>query len=114
MTISFKTLTSLTAVLPLLIAGCGGEAMAPDPIVENPNAEAFLDQVQRECGHLNLGSQPIGFLLSSSSDDTYFVDETTKLFAGRVSQEGYRDDINAFYPAGENEKALNCIFGQLR
>jgi hypothetical protein len=112
--IKLRRASILLTTLLLILAGCGGDVMAPDPIVENPNAEAFLDQVQKECGHLDLGSQPIGFLLSSSSDDTYFVDETTKLFAGRVSREAYSDDINSFYPAGKNEKALDCIFGQLR
>jgi len=111
MTISTR---ALFPALPLILAGCGGDVMAPDPIVENPDAEAFLEQVQKECGHLNIGSQPIGFLLSSSSDDTYFVDETTKLFASRVSQQAYSDDINSFYPAGSNQKALDCISGQLR
>ena len=48
-----------------------------------------------------------------SSDDTYFVDESSKLYFGRVDKENYSTDINAFYPGGTNQPTLDCIFAQL-
>jgi hypothetical protein len=52
-------------------------------------------------------------LLGMSSDDTYFADETSKLYFGRVEKDAYATDINAFYPTGTNQAALDCIFQQL-
>lgn len=48
-----------------------------------------------------------------NSDDTYFVDESSKLYFGRVSRDQYASDIDAFYPGGANQDALACIFDQL-
>ncbi len=102
---------SATALIgaSLALTGCGGGLMAP----EGPASNAFLDQVNSSCGKLNIGSQPIDYLLSGNSDDTYFIDETSKLSAGEIDQATYTSDINSFYPAGNNDRALQCIFEQL-
>lgn len=97
------------AITMLAITGCGGNLVAP----EGPESDAFLDQVQNSCGHFNIGTRPINYLLSVNSNDTYFIDETSKLSAGEIDQSTYASDINAFYPAGNNDSALNCIFEQL-
>ena len=97
------------AIAMLAITGCGGNLVAP----EGPESDAFLDQVQNSCGHFNIGARPINFLLSVNNNDTYFIDETSKLSAGEIDQSTYTSDINAFYPAGNNDGALNCIFKQL-
>lgn len=95
------------ASLMLLLAGCGGTLVAP----EGPASNAFLDQVDARCGKLNVGSQPIDFLLGTSSDDTTFLDETTKFGAGVIDAETYASDINSFYPAGDNRAAIECVTG---
>ena len=92
-----------------LLSGCGGNLVAPD----NPQTNAFLDKVNANCGHENIGIQPISYLLDNNSNDTYFIDETSKLAAGEIDKDTYRNDINSFYPAGANDNALECIFGQL-
>jgi hypothetical protein len=99
------------AMLALLmtLAGCGGGLVAP----EGPATNAFLDQVGSRCGKLSIGSQPISFLMDMNSNDVYFVDETSKLAAGEIDRATYASDINSFYPAGDNQAALDCIFDQL-
>lgn len=99
----------ITAGLLAALAGCGGSLVAP----EGPQTNAFLNKVDANCGKLNIGAQPIGYLLGANSDDTYFVDETSKLAAGRIDQSTYASDINAFYPAGDNSAALDCVFAQM-
>ena len=109
------TLLKKNVFLPSLIgaslslAGCGGGLMAP----EGPQSNAFLDQISDNCGKFNIGSQPIDYLLSANSNDTYFMDETGKLSAGEIDKATYTNDINSFYPVGNNDRAIQCIFEQL-
>jgi len=95
------------------LSGCGGNPALSDRLVEDPGAEAFLDSIQKNCGSLSVGAQELKYLLSMSSSDTYFIDETSKLYFGRVGKDAYATDINAFYPVGNNQPALDCIFSQL-
>ena len=101
--LSFATFASVA----LLLGGCGGSLVAP----EGPASNAFLNQVNARCGKLSLGSQPIDYLLNMSSDDTTFLDETTKLGAGIIDAETYANDINSFYPMGNNQAAIDCVIG---
>ncbi|MCF7989160.1 MAG: hypothetical protein K9M02_01830 [Thiohalocapsa sp.] len=101
--------TLIVAALLTALGGCGGDLVAP----EGPQTNAFLNKVDANCGKLTVGAQPIGYLLGANSNDTYFIDETSKLAAGRIDQSTYASDINAFYPAGDNASALTCIFAQL-
>lgn len=93
--------------LILLLSGCGGSLVAP----EGPASNAFLNKVNARCGKLSVGSQPINYLLDVSSDDTTFIDETTKLGAGIIDAETYASDINSFYPMGNNQAAIACVTG---
>jgi hypothetical protein len=95
------------------LTGCAGDPALSDRFVENKGAEAFLDRIEQNCGTLSVGNQQLKYLLSVNSDDTYFVDETSKLYFGRVEKDAYSTDINAFYPTGTNQAALDCIFQQL-
>jgi hypothetical protein len=101
--------TILPAVAAIALTGCGGNLVAPEGSASN----AFLDQVDANCGNLNIGSQPIRYLLSGQGNDTYFIDQTSKLSAGEIDRSTYTNDINSFYPAGANSRALDCIFAQL-
>ena len=94
------------------LAGCGARGFAPDALVENPGANAFLTQVGKQCGDLNMGTGTIAWVLESQ-DDPYFVDETTKLYFGDVSRAQYEDDLSSFYPVGEGSRAVACIYEQL-
>ena len=98
--------------LAAALAGCGKEGFVRDSVAEDPAANAFLTQVGKQCGNLNVGTGTINWLLQSQ-DDIYFVDLTTKLFLGDMTRAKYKDDINSFYPVGESSRAVECIFGQL-
>lgn len=105
------SLYSATIVVALvsLLAACGSDLVAPEGSASN----AFLDQVDQTCGSLSIGSSSIGYLLDQSGDDLTFLDETAKLFNGRVSPQQYRQMINSFYPAGSNDAAIDCVLAQL-
>jgi len=94
-------------VLAASLTGCGGNLVAP----EGPESNAFLDKVDARCGKLSVGSQPINYRLDMNSDDTTFLDETAKLGAGMIDAETYANDINSFYPMGNNQAAIDCVVG---
>ncbi len=98
--------------LAINFAGCGARGFAPDALVEDPGASAFLSQVRTACGNLNVGTATVAYLIQSQ-DDVYFVDETSKLYFGDVSRAQYADDISGFYPIGNSSKAVECIVQQL-
>jgi hypothetical protein len=106
-------LTQIPIILACL-SGCGGNLMAPDPIVENPEAEAFLNRVAEQCADKTIGRSSLNMLINQTQDeDAYFTDLTTKLYFGKVSHQQYASDINSFYPIGDNQAGLDCIFEQL-
>lgn len=96
----------------LAMAGCGTNGFSPDALIEDPGAEAFLDRIEKNCAKLSVGNQPLNWLLSTSSDDVTFIDVTSKFYFGQISPEQYQSNINAFYPTGTNQPALDCIFKQ--
>jgi len=103
------TAVLLLAGVVATLAGCGAGGFAQ----ESPGADAFLDRVQTNCGKYSVGRQPIGWLLDASSNDTTFVDATTKLFSGQFSRSDYQDFLASFYPAGTSQATLDCIYKQL-
>jgi hypothetical protein len=100
-------LSLVTVLSALLTSACGGTLIAP----EGPESNAFLDKVDQRCGKLSVGSQPIDYLLDINSNDTTFLDETTKFGAGRIDAQTYASDINSFYPTGDNTAAIACVVG---
>ncbi|EXJ11067.1 hypothetical protein [Imhoffiella purpurea] len=97
------------AFVALTLPGCGGDLVAP----EGGRSNAFLDRVAANCGKLNIGDQPIDYLLGVESNDVYFVDEASKLSAGEIDAATFSSDIDAFYPTGTNQRALDCILSQM-
>jgi len=95
-----------------LVAGCGNPVLS-DRIDENKGAEAFLDRVASKCGKLSVGNQQLDYLLDESSNDAFFIDESSKLYFRKVDRKAYSADINSFYPTDDNQPALDCIFEQL-
>lgn len=107
------------ALLPIVLAwlvlpGCGTDGFARDSVIENQGAEAFLDRIQSNCGKLSVGNQQLDWMLSQDTDDTVFVDITSKYYFGQIDAKQYRSNIEAFYPTGTNQPALDCIDAQLR
>ncbi|MFB1485779.1 MULTISPECIES: hypothetical protein [unclassified Thiocapsa] len=110
-----RTTLVMTGVVILALFGCGGNLVAPDSLIEKPGVEGFYNQIAAACGHLNLGNQPLNYVIniSNGDDNDYFLDETSKLYYGRIDRTTYATDINSFFPTGTNTPALNCIYAQL-
>ncbi|MFZ1575848.1 MAG: hypothetical protein WAT36_11555 [Chromatiaceae bacterium] len=107
--------TNLAVVLAVLaISGCGGSLVAPDSLDGDPGDDAFVDHLVRVCGKLDIGRQPLNYLVQVESGDANidFIDQTSKLYFGRIDRHTYASNINAFLP-GDNQPVLDCIFAQL-
>jgi hypothetical protein len=113
--IRVQTRLIIAGVVVLTVSGCGGNLVAPDSLIEKPGVEGFYNQIADACGHHSLGNQPLNYLIniSSGDDNDYFLDETSKLYYGRIDRTTYATDINGFFPTDTNTPALNCIYAQL-
>lgn len=112
---SNRTPLAALALLSLgVLVGCGGSLVAPDSLVEDPGDDAFVDQIVKACGKLELGQQPLNYLVQVETGDAniFFIDQTSKLYFGRIDRQGYASQINTFL-TGDNQNALKCIFAQL-
>lgn len=101
-------------VTVLLLTGCGGSLIAPDSLDESTGDEAFVNRIVKACGKLDLGRQPLNYLVQVETGDANidFIDQTSKLFYGRIDRQTYAGHLNTFLP-GDNQAALACIFDQL-
>ncbi len=107
--------STLAAVLvALALSGCGGTLVAPDSLDEAPGDEAFMDRIVQACGKLDIGRQPLNYLVQVESGDANieFLDETSKLYFGRIDRHTYASSINTFLP-GDNQPVLDCILAEL-
>ena len=106
--------TNLAVLAVLAISGCGGSLVAPDSLDEDPGDDAFVDRLVKACGKLDIGRQPLNYLVQVENGDEHinFIDQTSKLYFGRIDRQGYASNINTFLP-GDNQPVLNCIFTQL-
>ena len=81
------------------LAGC-----APDSWRYAPTFNDFLRQISRECHPSSIGMKQI----SNLNSDSFFVNQTSRLYHNRISTHQYVTAINGFFP-GNNAAALDCI-----
>ena len=102
----------LLAGLVLLAGGCAPDAMnnrAATPF------NAFVDQISRACAPIQLGQYQLANPLMGGAGGNsydYWLDRTSQLFYRRISPDGYRESLNAFFGAG-NDGTINCILANL-
>ena len=106
-----------TMLLTLLLGGCGQGLMAPDAWNENSGAEAYLDQIAKQCGDKTIGGSALRDLVNGFQNDQQqsdvFIDLTTKLYFGKASPSDYSDTINSLFPRGNNKEGLECVLSLL-
>ena len=90
-------------VLPLALSAC-----APDAWKANPNFDAFVNQVDRVCGKLNIGEPTVSELLNSSA---VFLDTTSRWDLGKISTADYIEGVMS-NGGGRESAGLKCIVAQ--
>ena len=79
-------------------------ACAPDSWRYAPTFNDFLSQIARECHPNSIGKMQISNLTS----DSFFVNQTSRLYHKSISPRQYVTALNGFFP-GNNAAALDCI-----
>lgn len=103
-----RSLRSGAAVLigGMLLAGCAPDAWKPDPPFQK-----FLNSVQNLCYYKVISSTTIGNLLQPSGSDnaSFFLDVTSRLYAGRISTEAWTDMVTSQLQANATDPGVECF-----
>jgi hypothetical protein len=83
----------------LVLAAC-----APDSWRYAPTFDDFLRRISQECHPNSIGKMQISNLTS----DSFFVNQTSRLYHKSISPRQYVTALNGFFP-GNNAAALDCI-----
>ena len=90
--------------IAVLLGAAALAACAPDSWRRAPEFNDFLWQISRECHPNGIG----GMQISNLTSDSFFLNQTSRLFHKSISPRQYVTAINAFYK-GNNAAALDCI-----
>lgn len=115
---SFATVgrvAGLAIALGVAVAGCAPDAW------KNTQATGFngwLDTVAATCQPLMIGDVDIGRSIRQNAmgDDkySYFLDVSSRFYAGNLSRAAYRQSLESFLgPGSSNDAAFACIFRSL-
>ena len=110
---SRRPVALVVALLLLGVCGC-----VPDS-VSNRQAtgyNAFLDRIAKECNPLSLGSYQMSQMIERNAIDDnyiYFLDQTSRVYYGAITQAAYRSSIDGFFQGGSTNVAIDCILSKL-
>jgi len=102
---TFRSRTTLL-VGSVLLAACAPDAWKPDKAYEQ-----FLDQVQDACYYQPISSTTIGNLLqpSGSMNSSFFLDATSRLYAGRITPEAWTTMMTTQLQANAGDRGIRCL-----
>jgi hypothetical protein len=105
MRFGYRAIVALGAAA--LVGGC-----APDAWNAQPGFDGFLNQIGQQCYPMRIGMTLVSDLVDNPAP--YFIDETSRLYYGKISAENYRSAITSFSDdsAGTN-RAIDCILSKL-
>jgi hypothetical protein len=95
-------------LLPIVLSAC-----APDAWKANPNYDAFVNQIMRNCGNKNMGELTVAGLLDQDSNtySVYFADLTSRWGQNRISTQDYIQGVMSV-GGGRESDGLKCIVAQ--
>lgn len=89
------------------VAGC-----APDAWNAQPGFDGFLNQIGQQCYPMRIGMTLVSDLVDNPAP--YFIDETSRLYYGKISAANYRSAITSFSDnSAATNKAIDCILSKL-
>ncbi len=101
-------LLAAAAVLPLALSAC-----APDAWKANPNYDAFVNQILRNCGNKSMGEFTVSNLMNQDDPgySVYFYDLTSRWGQNRISTQDYIQGVMSV-GGGRESDGLKCIVAQ--
>ena len=99
---------ALAALVPLALGAC-----APDAWKNNPNYDAFVNQILRNCGNKNMGELTVADLMNQDNPtfSAYFYDLTARWGQNRISTGDYIQGVMSV-GGGRESAGLKCIVAQ--
>jgi hypothetical protein len=92
----------------VVVVSAGLAACAPDAWKADSGYDGWTNKVIQECYPRSIGGAQFTPLFNQPA----FLDQTSRLYFGKIDRQQYTDVINSFYP-GDNKAALDCIFAKL-
>ena len=98
----------VAALVPVALSAC-----APDAWKNNPNYDAFVNQILRNCGNKNMGELTVADLMNqdNSTFSAYFYDLTARWGQNRISTADYVQGVMSV-GGGRESAGLKCIVAQ--
>ena len=93
--------------LPWLLAACAPGAWKP-----NPQSNAFLDKIQRNCSTARIGELTVYQLLNGPLESAYFMDVSTQYSSGRIGEEAYIDAVSSTFNTVRTAPGIRCVVAQ--
>jgi hypothetical protein len=98
---------TFAAVAAAAITGC-----APDAWNAQPGFDGFLNQISQQCYPMRIGMTLVSDLVDNPAP--YFIDETSRLYYGKISAANYRSAITSFSDnSAATNQAIDCILSKL-
>jgi hypothetical protein len=103
------------ALFAAVSAAAALTACAPDAWKPSPGYDAFLGQVQNACYYQRIGLINVGDMLANpgNSQSGYFIDETSRLYFGKISRENWTSAVTAFIQGRAGDPGVQCVLGEL-
>jgi hypothetical protein len=100
------------------LAAAGAWGCAPDSMTNRQATgfNAFLNKIEVECNPLQIGNYQMSEMIKYNRMDEnyiYFMDQTSRVYYGTISQAAYAQSINAFFLGGSTNIAIDCILSKL-
>jgi hypothetical protein len=108
-----KAVVLAFALLLLGLWGCAPDSMSNR---QATGYNAFLNKIAQECAPLQIGNYQMTQMIQRNAIDDnyiYFLDQTSRLYYGTLTQAAYRSSIDGFFLGGSTNIAIDCILSKL-
>ena len=96
---------SALACASLLLAVC-----APDAWTRDRGFESWLAQLGVDCGDKRIGDARVEDLVQGSSRAAlYFTDQTSRLYRGRITPDGWAAGVSASVNGWRSDPGIRCV-----
>jgi len=89
-------------------------ACAPDAWKPANKFDAFLNEVQNACYYDPVGTNTVGNLLNANASDdaSYFIDETSRLYYGKITPQNWTLAITGQMDANATDRGVKCVLNE--
>jgi hypothetical protein len=101
--------------IPLTLAAIALAGCAPDAVKPSSPFDAFLAQIRNDCYTQRIGGVNVGALLepTGSNQAVYFVDQTSRLYFGKISREAWTTGVTGFLVGRATDPGVKCVLDRL-